>query len=124
MKPPTSSGSGNWPASQKTRTISSAFYAVEQGSRYVRRFKVYLRDGTVMSIPYATLPLMTYDPAGMITIKASELTIIIHGRGLGKLTDWFSEEKILWIKESPSGIDPEREEVFLSKIEVQEADDP
>lgn len=77
-----------------------------------------------MSIPYATLPLLTYDPNGVLLIKSGEISIEIHGRGLVKLTDWFSEEKVLWIKESNSGIDDESEAIFIRQIAVKEGDDP
>jgi hypothetical protein len=101
-----------------------AFVGIERGNRFVRRFKLYLRDGTIMSIPYATLPLLTYAPAGLLTIAANEVQITIHGRNLAKLTDWFSEEKVLWIKESHSGVDDDREDIFIAKIDVKESDDP
>ena len=95
------------------------FFGIQRGNKYVRRFKIYFRDGRVVSMPYAHLPLFLYDPAGTLSIQSSEFMIVVKGRGLGKLTDWFSQEMVLWLKESPSGTDNGEAEVFIREIEFE-----
>lgn len=107
--------SGNW---QTPDEQDADFYGLERGNRFVRRFKLFFRTGSVISIPYAYLPVIIYDPDKHLKIKTGELEITIKGRGLDKLSDWLNEEKVLWIKESASNIDSEDGDVFVSEIAV------
>lgn len=87
----------------------------------MRRFKLYFRDGQVISIPYAYLPIVIYEPDRFLNIKTSDLDIRIKGRGLNVLADFLNEEKVQWMKESPSSIDDENEAVFIQSIAVDGA---
>lgn len=82
------------------------------------------KDGRVISLPYAHLPVFNYAPDGTLSIQTSEMTIVINGRALNRLADYFSEEKVLWVKESPSGIDDEEIEIFIKTIEWDIEDAP
>ena len=108
----------NWAKAEKPDNFQR-FYGVEKGNRFVRRFKLYFRDGRVLSVPYAYLPLIVYDPGRDLDIKTGDLDIKIKGRGLHKLADWLSDEKVLWIRESASGIDDEDTEEFISQIDIE-----
>lgn len=102
--------------------FSGKYFAVERGTRHVSRFKMYLKDGRIFSVPYAFLPLIDFIPDEALTLKTSELDIVITGRSLEILCDQFNEEKVLWIKESPSGTDTEDDPVFIASIKVLEKD--
>ena len=110
--------SGNWKGA-KDFDQPSAYFGIERGNRFVRRFKLLFRDGRVISVPYAYLPVIIYNPSQNLKIKTGEMEIIMEGRSLDKLADWLSEEKVLWIKEAPSGTDDETSEVFISYIRVE-----
>lgn len=112
----------NW-FSVKDNEKTSHYYGIERGNRYVQRFKLLFRDGRVISMPYAHLPVFDYDPVGMLKIQTSEINVMIKGRALNKLLDWFNEQKVLWIKESASGIDGGEEAIFIQSIELQDEDD-
>ncbi len=94
------------------------FYSIERSNRFVRRFRLLFRDGRIFSIPYAYLPIIIFDPDRNLMIKTSELEITIKGRSLKTLADHLSEEKVIWIKESSSGVDDQDSEVFVSDIKV------
>ncbi|MCB0518509.1 MAG: hypothetical protein H6577_10025 [Lewinellaceae bacterium] len=102
------------PSGQKTEC-----FGLERGNRFVRRFKLFFRDGRVISIPYAYLPVVIYDPDRDLKIKTADLEITVKGRGLDKLADHLNEEKVLWIKESASSVDTEDGEVFVFGITVE-----
>jgi len=108
---------GNWTPANKTDKAYH-FFGLERGNRFVRRFKLLLRDGREFSVPYAYLPIILYDPDRNLIIRTGDVEITIVGRSLKILADWLNEEKVLWIKESESGIDDEDDEVFILSISV------
>lgn len=91
------------------------YFGVEQGKTILRRFKLLLRTGKQVSIPYAFLPIIILEHEGLIHIKTNDLHITIEGRGLKALEEHLSQEKVRWIKESVSGLDQE-EAVFIKHI--------
>ena len=91
---------------------------IERGNRFVRRFQLFLRDGCIISIPYAHLPVILYDPDESLRIKTGEMEITVTGRGLDTLAGWLNEEKLLWIRESASGTDTCEGGVFISGISL------
>ncbi len=109
--------SGNWTRA-KTTDNNYRYFAVERGNKFVRRFKLLLRDGRTISVPYAHLPVFIYTPEEDLKIRTGDIEISIKGRSLHKLEAWLSEEKITWIKESASGADPEDSAVFVEHIRV------
>lgn len=110
--------SGSWLGVGGTEKQND-FFSIERSNRYVRRFRLFFRDGKIISIPYAYLPIIIFDPDRSLLIKTSELEITIKGRALKILADHLSEEKVLWIKESSSGVDNQDSEVFISGIEIE-----
>ena len=110
-------GLGNTP-----RTAVSSFncFAVVKSNTYLRRFRLIMRDGRIVSVPYAHLPIIEYVHDQGIIISINELDITITGRGLDELENWLSDEKVLWMKESPSGEDTLEGEVFIWSIEIEE----
>ncbi len=91
------------------------YFGVEQGKINLRRFKLLLRTGKQVSIPYAFLPIIILEHEGLIHIKTNDLNITIEGRGLKALEEHLSQEKVRWIKESISGND-QNEAVFIKHI--------
>lgn len=97
----------------------SEHVGLEQGNGFVRRLKLFLRGGSIFSIPYAHLPVIIYDPDRDLKIRTREVEVTITGRGLDKLHHWLNEETVLWIKESASGADTEEMDVFVSGISIE-----
>ena len=93
-------------------------FGLERGNRFVRRFKLYFRNGNMISIPYAFLPVFLFSPNKDLKIRTGEMEVTVKGRGMGKLSDHLNEEKVIWIKESASGVDTGDSEVFVESIAV------
>jgi hypothetical protein len=110
--------SAKWTGAGSFDLKSNSFFDIERGNRFIRRFKLLFRDGRVISIPYAYLPVIIFDPARNLLIKTTDVEITIKGRTLNTLADWLSEEKVIWIKESESGVDDQGSEVFVSDIQI------
>ena len=73
----------------------------------------------MISIPYAMLPIIYFDPVQNLTIKTSELVVSISGRSLHIIEDFFSMELVTWIKESPTQIDDGKANSFVSEIRIE-----
>jgi len=95
------------------------YFGFAKVGKYVRRYKLIFRSGDTLSIPYATLPLIKCEDNRRIIILATDLTVTITGRGLGKLESYLSDERIQWIKESGSGLDDQDEDVFIAAIRIE-----
>lgn len=104
-----------------TRSVEkpSNYFGIDRSGNVVRRFKLLLRTGQFVSIPYAHLPVVILDHEGQIRILTKDWTILVEGRGLKPLEEYFSNEQVRWIKESPSGIDEEEQEEFINRISIQ-----
>lgn len=72
-----------------------------------------------MSIPYAYLPVIVHTPGRDLKLKTGEIEVTLTGRGLDKLEGWLNEEKVIWIRESNTGIDDSKDDVFVSGITVE-----
>lgn len=111
--------SGNW-KNAGTGEKTYKYFGYEKGHNHARRFKLMFRDGRSTSISYSTLPIINYDPSGILTVKTGSLEIRITGRSLDKIEEYLSAEKVTWIKESYSNTDDETAEVFISEIRIDE----
>jgi hypothetical protein len=107
----------NW-TRNKTPNVTHHYFGVERDGRILRRFRLFFRDGKVISIPYAYLPLIVYEPDHAIYIKTGELEIVIKGRALNLLAEELNMERIQWIKESESGTDDFEAPVFVESIRM------
>lgn len=94
-------------------------FGLERGNRFVRRFRLLFTGGSTISIPYAHLPVILYSPERGLRIRTGEMEVTVKGRGLDVLAGHLNEEKVLWIKESPSGTDTDEHAVFVSEISVE-----
>lgn len=97
---------------------SRQYYGIETGNRFVKRFKLLLANGEVISVPYAYLPIIKLSSKQELAICTHDLTIVIKGRNLDKVEEWLNEEKILWIRESNTALDSEDTDVFISSIQI------
>jgi|GEM_PF-4298597 len=97
---------------------SSKYFGVERNNKVLKRFKLLLRSGQQVSIPYAFIPIIILDEKGHIKIKTNEWTVIIAGRGLKSLEEHLSNDQVRWIKESASGIDGNEDRSFVSSISI------
>ena len=92
-------------------------YAVIEGQKIIKRFKIALRSGTYYAIPYASLPIMIFD-SGKLILKTYGMHIELTGRGTPIIEHHISEERLLFVKESQSGVDVDNEDVFIKSIKV------
>ena len=91
-------------------------YAVSQEG-VIRRFKLYLRSGERISIPYSLLPITILVSNQTLLIKSHELQVTIAGRGLHRIDDAISAETLLYIKQNPSDHDDGQQQVFVKDIQ-------
>lgn len=100
--------------------ITKKLFGIETGKRLVRRFRLFFRDGGIMSVPYALLPLIILEPNKSLKIKAQGIEVVVKGRNLGRVEEWMNEEKLLWLKEANTTMDDnEKYEVFIASISVE-----
>lgn len=95
-----------------------SYFGVERNNKMVRRFKLILRSGKQVSIPYAFLPVLVFEHDGLVCLKTKDLSISIKGRGLKPLEEYLSREEVRWIKESVSNRDIKETEDFISEIVI------
>ncbi len=103
----------------QNQTTSKQYYALGGQGKYLKRFKLKLRVGSIYSIPYALLPIIILNGNGSLDILSHGLNVNIRGRNLKELEKWLSEEIVLWIKESASGRDTGEANVFVSDIKIE-----
>lgn len=77
------------------------------------------RSGRSVGVPYAVLPVTELEGNSVLKILAHDISIMIAGRNLEELRNYFHEELVTWIKESPSGTDTGEEGTFISNITIQ-----
>ncbi|WP_421896415.1 hypothetical protein [Marinoscillum sp.] len=92
-------------------------YAIADES-IVKRFMIVMRNGQTISLSYSLLPALILNDNSELIIKTHEFEIVITGRNLMPLLESFSEESLLYIRESPSGTDDGHSSVFISNIEI------
>lgn len=115
-----SSGNNVFWQSQDVQQRPKSFYGVERGNRFVRRFKLIMRTGQMVSVPYALLPIVILEADKSLRIKAHDLEITVKGRNLQKVEEWLNEEKILWLREAGTDFDDKEEyDVFIQSIGVE-----
>ncbi len=101
------------------KTEPNQYYAVSSKNEADRQFDVILRSGDEYSFHYSRLlPFYRLKGNNVVTICSYNLFISIKGRNLRTLRDALKKEKVIWMKESPSGKDDGSAEVFISEIQV------
>lgn len=95
-----------------------SYFGIERNNKTIRRFKLILRSGKQVSIPYAFLPVIVLENEGFVCIKTKDISISIKGRGLKPLEEYLSKEVVRWIKESVSKRDTKETEDFISEIVI------
>ena len=109
---------GNWQYNHG-KNKNYPYFGVAGQDQVVKRFKLIFKTGKMISIPYAMLPIIYFDPVQNLTIKTSELVVSISGRSLHIIEDFFSMELVTWIKESPTQIDDGKANSFVSEIRIE-----
>ena len=100
----------------QSESSTNSFVGIRWDDYDVRRLRLLLRDGRTLSIPYAYLPLFILVPNEGLTIKTTQLEVIIKGRGLARLEELLSQERVEWLRESNTEIDPGEKEFFIASI--------
>ena len=97
---------------------SDDVYAVSNGQVILKRFRIIRNDNSYISIPYSTLPILIYKGSELI-IKSYGIHIVIFGKGLSIIEQYLNTETLLYIRESPTGIDTNNEDVFIASITIE-----
>ena len=90
-------------------------YAVSH-EKLIKRFKLYLRSGERISIPYALLPITILLSNQKLLIRTLGLDVTISGRGLDLIDEAISTETLLYIKQNASDYDDAQSNVFIKDI--------
>ncbi|MEP1782124.1 hypothetical protein [Reichenbachiella sp.] len=106
-------------ASSKLFENPAQHYAIASDDEIIKRFKLVLRSGEVYSVPYSLLPVFMLLGGKELIIKAYGVHVTIKGRNLNPIEEYLSNEMLLWIKESPSGKDDGKINVYVSDILIQ-----
>jgi hypothetical protein len=93
-------------------------YALGEENEIVRRFQLISRTGEIISVPYSLLPAFILTENCDIIIRAYGLLVVIQGRNLRALENYFNDEKVLWIRESASGTDTGDAHIFITSIQI------
>ena len=102
-----------------TTTYQYQGCAVASEGQYVRRFRLILRSGKVYNLSYSLIPNIILTEDHRLIIRTLEdLYIEITGRNLGALEEYFAQEVVKWVRESPSNIDDGEAYIFISTIQV------
>ena len=112
----------NWRGAKSTEKTYSHF-GLHRGRDGPLRIKLLWRNGESFSFSYALLPTVAFYPDVGLVLIFSNYKVSIAGRGLQVLENYLSEERVVWIKESPSAIDDENEDVFVEHIEIISLED-
>lgn len=123
-------GSQNWDVNKKQPTPTSAtsfssrpnseYFGVFEPNTYANSLKLIKRDGQIVFMPYSQQPIIIYEPSSGISIKSISLEITVTGRGLAPLAEWLGANRVKWIKECLSGIDNQKEDLFVMDIEFED----
>lgn len=105
-------------ANQNTLNEENPFFAIDTHSPFLTSLKIIQRDSSFLYLPYSTQPLVEFHPDNGITIRTLQKEINISGRGLTILADQIGMQRVMWIRESDSGIDSGEESLFIGKIEI------
>ncbi len=107
-------------ANQNKEPHENKFYGVDLESAYVTSLKLVFRSAEVFYMPYALQPIIHYKPDSGISIKLLDQQIEIKGRNLDQLLDMLGNQRVTWIKESPTGKDDGTEGVFVKGITINQ----
>lgn len=97
---------------------SDALYAVSPNNKVLKYFRVILMDCSYFSISYALLPSFIYK-SGCLMIKSYGVHIEVNGTHLPILEHYLSNQSLLYLKESATGINTNNDDVFITSIKVQ-----
>ncbi|MDN5215048.1 hypothetical protein QQ020_23405 [Fulvivirgaceae bacterium BMA12] len=95
------------------------YYAIGSEDEVIKRFKLILRSGNKYSVPYSLLPILELSGSSELSIMAYGLLITIEGRNLEPVEEYLSNEILVWLKESSSGKDDGKSQVFISNIMIE-----
>ena len=84
----------------------------------IKRYKLILRNGSCFNLPYALLPIIKLETEDSLKILMSGVTINISGRGMSVIEGFLFEERIVWMKEHPSLIDDQSQDLYIHQIWV------
>lgn len=77
-------------------------------------------DGHVVYVPYSLQPIVEYIPSDGVYVRPLQKEVLVTDRGLLSLAKWLGAHRVKWVKESTTGIDDGKEELFLMDIEVRD----
>ena len=96
------------------------YYAIAQENQIIKRFKLILRNGSIYSLPYSLLPYYILTSSKDLVIKAYDIFIMVKGTNLDLILEHLSQERLIFLKESPSGINNGiSSNVFVENITIE-----
>jgi hypothetical protein len=94
------------------------YYALGTKDEPIKRFEL-IQNASRYSLSYSLLPVSILENSSTLYLRAYELMVTIMGRNLDPIHEHFCNERILWVKASPSGKDDGTASTFVSEIRVE-----
>lgn len=100
---------------QNDNVIERKYFHVDEEHK-IASVKVIFKGGNLLYQPYIGISFIELDTERGLTIHAGKRKINFEGRNLEILADHLSDLTVDWIKESKTGRDDQKSEVFIEKI--------
>ena len=106
-------------ANERKTLRAEQIYAIAGENEIVKRFQFKLKSGEIYSLPYSLLPAYILTSEGQLVVRAYGLIATITGRNMMALEEYFNAERILWIRESATGLATGASPIFIANIEKE-----
>ncbi|MEM9297179.1 MAG: hypothetical protein AAGA64_02220 [Bacteroidota bacterium] len=106
-------------ANERKTLRAEQIYAIAGENEIVKRFQFKLKSGEIYSLPYSLLPAYILTSEGQLVVRAYGLIATITGRNMMALEEYFNAERILWIRESATGLDTGESHIFIDNIDIE-----
>lgn len=100
---------------QNGNVIERKYFHVDEEHK-IASVKVIFKGGNLLYQPYVGISFIEYDTERGLTIHSGKRKIHFEGRNLETLADHLSDLTVDWIKESKTGRDDQKSEIFIEKI--------
>lgn len=100
---------------QNDNVIERKYFHVDEEHK-IASVKVIFKGGNLLYQPYIGISFIELDTERGLTIHAGKRKINFEGRNLETLADHLSDLTVDWIKESKTGRDDSKSEIFIEKI--------
>jgi hypothetical protein len=105
--------------SSSSKAEDSQYYAIGSEDEIIRRFVLIQGNAKRYSFSYSILPTAILEDSSKLYLKAYELLVTILGANLNPIHEQFTNERILWVRASPSGKNDGSVSTFVSDIIIE-----